>query len=220
MSVRATISIPAMEFPLGKALEVTPDATISVETMVPTQRSVMPYFWVPTEHAEEITAALGEDPVVVSVKELDTVDERTLIRIEWTDEVNGLVEAFVDWNAAVMDATGTGDDWTFDIRFPDYDALSGFYRQAVRNDVPVELTQIHDPATPERTNRYGLTANQHETLLTALDEGYFAVPRETTLVELADQIDISDSAVSQRIRRGLTTLISATLLEDTDAEFD
>jgi predicted DNA binding protein len=220
MSVLATISVPATEFPLGNALEVTPDARISVETMVPTQTSVMPYFWVPTEHADAIIAALRNDSLVASVAELDDADDRTLLRVEWTDEVNGLIEAFHEWDAAVTTATGTGDDWTFEIRFPDYDDLSGFYRQVVENDIPVELTQIHKPVRTDSPTRYGLTTNQHEMLLRALESGYFAVPRETTLVELADDLGISDSAVSQRIRRGLTTLISATLLDEAEPRSD
>jgi len=53
-----------------------------------------------------------------------------------------------------------------------------------------------------------LTDDRREALEAALEEGYFEVPRRIDLVELADQLDISDSALSQRLRRGITTVLA------------
>lgn len=47
-----------------------------------------------------------------------------------------------------------------------------------------------------------LTDRQRELLETAVREGYFAVPRECTLAELADSLDIDKSTASEVLRRG------------------
>jgi cytidyltransferase-like protein len=62
----------------------------------------------------------------------------------------------------------------------------------------------------------GLTNDQEQTLTTAYERGYFAIPRGTTIQELGEALDISDSAVSQRLRRGEESLIAATLLTAAD----
>jgi len=62
-----------------------------------------------------------------------------------------------------------------------------------------------------------------ELLSTALDRGYFRVPRETTLVALAEEHDISDVEASERLRVGIEAVLRDHLDEvdaaaDTDSE--
>ena len=47
-----------------------------------------------------------------------------------------------------------------------------------------------------------LTERQRECLLAALREGYFEVPRECTLAELAETLGVDKSTASETIRRG------------------
>jgi hypothetical protein len=54
----------------------------------------------------------------------------------------------------------------------------------------------------------GLTDRQREALRVALETGYFSVPRETSLEDLAKRLDVSDTAASQRLRRGVENLIA------------
>lgn len=58
-----------------------------------------------------------------------------------------------------------------------------------------------------------VTAKQQEALETALEAGYYNTPRETDLAELADQLSISESAVSQRLNAAETKLVKS-FLED------
>lgn len=53
-----------------------------------------------------------------------------------------------------------------------------------------------------------LTEKQRETLEFALAEGYYERPREVDLGTLAAELDISKSAVSQRLRTAETKLIT------------
>lgn len=46
-----------------------------------------------------------------------------------------------------------------------------------------------------------------ELVLTALEEGYFEVPRRVTLCELAEAFDISDREASKRLVRGISIVL-------------
>lgn len=218
MSVIANFSVPALDFALGEVLEVERGLRIRVESMVPTGEAVMPYLWVPSHATEAVVAAIEDTPVARGVEVVDEVGDETLLRVEWGPDVDGLVGSALAVDAAVMEAIGTGDEWSFQLRFSDYDDLSAFYRRCVEHDVSLRLEQVHNPVEPDGTTRYGLTPEQRETLVAAMEAGYFSVPRETTLVELAEELGVSDSAVSQRLRRGLTGLVSATLLAEKGGE--
>lgn len=59
--------------------------------------------------------------------------------------------------------------------------------------------------------QYDLTPKQRETLVTALEAGYYEAPREVTMSELADQMDVSQQALSKRFRGAYENLITSTL---------
>lgn len=61
--------------------------------------------------------------------------------------------------------------------------------------------------TSNPTRGSTLTEPQRELLRSAVREGYFKVPREVTLVELAEIHGISDTEASQQLRRGLDELV-------------
>lgn len=63
----------------------------------------------------------------------------------------------------------------------------------------------------EPTGHYGLTERQYETLTTAVERGYYAIPRETTAQDLADELDVSYQTLSELLRRGHEALIEDTL---------
>lgn len=63
-----------------------------------------------------------------------------------------------------------------------------------------------------------LTETEQETLTTAATEGYYNTPRETTLSDLADQFDISKTAVSMNLRRGERKVLEAAMEALTDIE--
>jgi len=61
-----------------------------------------------------------------------------------------------------------------------------------------------------------LTRSQRETLLLALEMGYFEEPRAVTLEDVAAEHGISQPAAGGRIRRGIRRLLTATVADDTD----
>ncbi|WP_254521705.1 helix-turn-helix domain-containing protein [Natrinema caseinilyticum] len=57
----------------------------------------------------------------------------------------------------------------------------------------------------------GLTDRQHEALRTAYELGHFDIPRRASLEDVATELDISASSVSERLRRAQTRLIEETV---------
>jgi predicted DNA binding protein len=121
-------------------------------------------------------------------------------------------------DAVLLEAEGLGDAWSFRMRFPNHQDLSTFYRQCTDRGFAPELDEVNNPFSSSEDSGVRITEPQREALMTALDKGYFAVPRNITLEELAAELDISDTAFSQRLRRGLTALLSSTLLRETSTE--
>lgn len=49
-------------------------------------------------------------------------------------------------------------------------------------------------------------------LIRAIQAGYYSIPRQASTQALADEFGISDQAVTERLRHGITALVSNTLL--------
>jgi len=58
------------------------------------------------------------------------------------------------------------------------------------------------------------STNTHQEIVrSAVENGYFKVPRQTTLQALADEHGISDAEASERLRNGLDAILRDTLDE-------
>jgi predicted DNA binding protein len=99
--------------------------------------------------------------------------------------------------------------WVTKARFPDRSSLLTFREELVADGFDVAVEQIHED--DEGMTQFGVTDPQREVLILALDRGYYTVPRDASLSDLADELDISSQAASERLRRGTQTLVDNTL---------
>lgn len=120
------------------------------------------------------------------------------------------------YEATVLEAVGTTERWEFQFRFPDEADISAFNADCERAGITLDLQRLYHPDEPELETS-GLTPAQRETLLAALEGGFFDIPRRITTEELAEEFGISDQAVNERLRRGHTTILTSLLLRDADA---
>lgn len=210
MNVITDISIPADAFPLGRVLDEYPDVEIELERLVPLSEGIIPLFWVDDGNADGIETTLLEDPLTERVKQLTQTDSRVLYEIQWSPDVDGLVQSIIETDTRILEAEGTADVWDFRLQFSTHNDLSAFREACEDHDIPLTLRRLYNPSLPEEGGQ--LSAPQYEALIAAYRGGYFEVPRQTSMNTLAKEFDISDSAVSQRIRRGTAALIAETLL--------
>jgi predicted DNA binding protein len=80
------------------------------------------------------------------------------------------------------------------------------------------MSAMTDDRTPADSGSEGdLTADQVALLRDAVRRGYFAVPRRVALSELATAHGLSDVEASERLRRGVETVLADRLLDGTEA---
>lgn len=215
MNVVAEVTVPVDAFVLGRVLRAHPAVRIRLERVVPTGAGPIPYVWVPDAHIDAVEGTLREMDAVDAIARLDSVDGETLVRIEWAQLPTDFLAALADSGARVYETVGEDETWRFSLRFPDHEAMTTFYRQCLDKGIEITVRTV-DSSNADGASGVGLdiTDAQRETLRVALAAGYFDVPRQVNLTELADQLDISDTATSERLRRGISALLIRTLTVD------
>ena len=214
MSVRAHLSVPAQDFLLGGVLASEPTSCLRFERVVPLGDAAVPYLWVSGPDVEDVVAALGDDSDVEGLAVLEELDGEALVRLEWNPTGCDLLVGLAGSTAVLLGAVGTDDSWSLRLRFPDRDRLGEFYRDCRTRGIDLSLRSVFPTGREgDRGGPLALTDVQRETLQAALELGYFDIPRRVTLVELADELGISDTAASQRLRRGVSTLAGTYVTE-------
>lgn len=215
MSLIAEFDIASPKLALSGALAAAPSMTLDIEQEfgAPSGRPVM-FVWAEDGDFEAFERGMRDDETVTDVRLLVDVGERALYRVAVTEATD--VVTYPMWlKLGVEGLEGTYRDgrWQSRMRFPDREALHEYRAWCADNDVEFELRQLYDGEATRSVpaGGRGLTDCQREALRLAREGGYFAVPRETSLEALAGDLDISEQAVSERIRRGTARLIDAAM---------
>lgn len=212
MSVITHISVPPDEFKLAQTLRAHESLRIEMERVVPVDGGVVPSLWVSGTSEERIGRAFRDDDDVRRAEVVDRVGDAYLVRVAWTDRRHTLFDRLVVVEATCLEGVGRPDAWHLELRFPSRESLSEFYRGCIDRGVALTVDGIYDRARADHGRAAAqLSDRQYETLRTAFETGYFGIPREITLKELSSRMGISDTAASQRLRRGLQTLLAEEL---------
>lgn len=212
MTIHVELVVPAGKFGPGPLLPDGTDVRAKLERRVPGGSSVE-HVWLVGADREPVVEHLAARPGVPDLRVVDELPERTLVKLSWEDD-DRVWQAIEETDAVLLGAVGDAEAWTLRLRFSDRAGLRQFYERATGDGDDVTLKQVNGFDAPDRSDRIGLTPTQLEAVLAAFERGYFEVPRRTTLEVLADELGVSDQAVSERLRRGLETLLEAALAED------
>lgn len=214
MSVIADLQVTADAFELGRILDLEAGEQISLESMIPMGGAAVPFFWVHEEMRSEFEENVRDHPSVDRIELMESHEDRTLYAIRWRVDRDLFFAGIIEERAQVMSARGTGETWQFELRFPSHESLSDF--KAYCDDAHLDLTvlQVYNPTKPEVGPWFGLTRAQRETLVRAVERGYYSIPRGASTQDLARELGISDQAVTERLRRAIETLVQNTLMSD------
>lgn len=213
MATEATVTVPSDQFPLGTVFTQIPGASVELERLIPSKDVVIPYFWIRGTHVENIEEAFSEHPGVKRIQLVDSVENEYLLRVEWSPEYDDVLSVLVEADIPLIKATGTDEQWTFDIRGDTRSDIATFHSRCQEMGIPVTLTELHELTPVETVTEEALTQKQQEALLVAYDCGYFESPREATMEEIGEQLGISQQAVASRLRHGLRHILKHTLSE-------
>ena len=214
MSIVAHFSVPADAVALGRTLSAVPEMKLEVERLATHSREwVMPFVWTVGDDFEAFESALAEDPTVREWSVVETFEETRLYEIRWVETVGDLVDEVVDMHGTVLEASATAGDWSLKIRFTDQSQVEKFQSYFEEEGVSFTVRRLTHPSAPQQAT-FGLTDEQRETLVTAQREGYYRIPREISVAELAETFGLSANSISQRLRRGCDALVRSTLIVD------
>ena len=220
MAVVVEFTIESEAFPFGRATSGDPDVRVQLERVIPLQERRIPFLWVTGDEFDDFEHHLRTSEIVKNVEVLTRVGDSVLYSTEWYPDKETFLNGISDANGTIMEAHGDGT-WSFAVRFPDHANLTQFHQFFQERDFPVYIDRIHSLAEePGIEYGFGLTHEQQDTLIMAVENGYFDIPRETNLEDIADELDISAQAASERIRRGTETVLRKVLIGLVAADFE
>lgn len=213
MATIATFSVPPETFPLGALFDEIPGASIELDRIVPTRKAIVPYVWVSDGSEAAIETAVHEQGIDATLQKVDAVENVVLYRVDWDVTEAGVLHCIVENEVSLLSGIGTAEEWEFEIRADNQDAITAFQQCCLRKEIPLTLLRLHTLAKMRSQDRYDLTPAQQEALILAFTEGYYEEPSETNLEELAAQLDISRPSLSSRLKRGYRNLIATTVMQ-------
>jgi predicted DNA binding protein len=203
MSVIVELRIPPDDFELGRSLSLDEASAVELETLVPSGDATVPLFWVYEPLGEGFLEAVERYPTVNNVTEIDVFEDRTLFKLDWDASQDHLFRCIMEYDGQIMGATGSTEGWDFELRFPNHDALSQYQTCCENSHIALELIRVYNPTDPGAGPWYGLSEPQRDALMLAIQMGYYDIPRGCSTEALADELDISDQAVTERLRRAI-----------------
>lgn len=212
MTVIVEVRVPALEFELGRVLRMEDSSSIELEQLVPSGGASVPLFWIHDEQRAAFLETVERHPTVDDLGVIDDFDEHALVTMEWDIHRDHLFEAIAANDGQILRAVGGPETWKFELRFPSRESLADFSTDCEDAQIPFEVIRVYNPVEPRTSRWYGLTEPQLEAITLAVERGYYDIPRRCTTKELAEELGISDQAVTERLRRAIVTLVSNAIL--------
>ncbi|WP_410766352.1 helix-turn-helix domain-containing protein [Haloferax sp. DFSO60] len=195
------------------------DVEITLVQSVPVAPIPIPYFYVRGPDVSEVDDLLDSHDQISNFELLSERPKERLYQCSWTPTQDGLVSTVRDCDGIVRKMRGTTEGWTTSIFFATHELATGFYERCRDRDHDIEILRVQrgDLDGNSSPNR-GLSTKQLEAVRLAYEQGYFETPTETTLTKLAANFDISEQALSQRLRRATRRMVQSLVDDVVDEE--
>jgi predicted DNA binding protein len=218
MSITAKVHIKHDQLALVPTLQNFDSVKIRVITQGNTNpgATVFP-FLIEYDDRMELERMLDNDSTVSGYELVDWTDGRGIYYIEHTPETKLISTVVTEVNGFLVHTETKGNGWLVRLLLPDREALNTIWEYTNENDITLNINEIYGNEAGTETS-YGLTDEQKAALNITYEKGYFREPRDISLREVADEMDLSSTAMSGRLRRGMRNLIAATIAEGDSEE--
>jgi hypothetical protein len=166
-----------------------------------------------------VKGVLMEDHTVSTVEPMPEFGDRNLWGVEFSAGAQLMAPRVTRQGGFVIDARSAEPNspprgWQERWLMPDRQSVHEIWQDARADGFQFEVLDVNrgDAIDSPYGARNVLTEHQRRALLRAYDMGYFAEPRNASLEDVADELGYSPSAVSGRLKRGLKSLVEATLV--------
>ena len=211
----ARFTLPAEDFAFAPVFDRAPNACIELE---PTAGCLDDHTLVNITTNDcgrnVIESGLQTDSTVTDV---DCIAERTdgwTYRLQWDGHARRLMQQLVAEDTMLLTARGKNDQWNLSLLTPDRNTLSEVHETITDLGYSINFLTItsFDGGDADSTE---LTDKQQKALTEAYETGYYDIPQDTTADELAERLDISHQALSERLHRAYKQIVGAEFNMDT-----
>ncbi|SFR75472.1 Predicted DNA binding protein, contains HTH domain [Halogeometricum rufum] len=174
-----------------------PDASLRLLTGVPVDDRTLELGETRADDPRAVAEAIRAHPDVHSLELLHCDEERSLSKYETSDQA--LFE-FLGGSSLIPEFPLVVEDGT--MSFAITASRADFEAFGDRLDASGLRYELQSVVHRDDPSGGPLTDRQRECLTVAWRMGYFAVPRDCSLAEVADALDVDTSTVSETVRRG------------------
>ena len=214
MSITAKVHIRHEHLALVPTLQNLDGVSIRVITQGTTDPGSTYFpFLIEYDDHEELEAMLETDVTVEQFELIDRTGDTAIYYIEHTPETILISSVVTEEKGFLVHTETKNGGWLVTLLLPDRAALNAIWEYAIENEMELDIIEIYSNEDAGGESSYGLTDEQRSALQLAFAEGYFNEPRDVSLSEVADEMDLSSTAMSGRLRRGMRNLIAATIAD-------
>lgn len=219
MSLVAEFEIHCEALPLTDVAAAVPEADLLLELQFNHGRRPLFICTVTHDDPDSVEAAFESTPFVAEYVLLGRAGDTHRYQIdaafslretlgEALSDLDGL-RALATADAIIERIEVTPGGWIQAGWFAHREAFDDF-RTFWQDNAGFTLRRLTRDGEPEAPGE-GLTDRQQEALRTVYEMGHFEIPRRASLDEVAAELDISASALSERLRRAQTHLVETTV---------
>lgn len=210
----AQLTLPAEEFAFAPVFECDPDASVKLEpTATDLDDHALVNVMTTDCDRDRLASALRTDSGVTDINCIAARTDGWTYRLRWDGHARQFMQQLATENATLLTAQAQENRWSLHVLTPDRDTLSQIYDTIMDLGYTVECRRItsYDGGDSDRSS---LTDKQQKTLATAYEAGYYHIPQDITADELADRLNISHQALSERLHRAYEQLVGDELMID------
>lgn len=212
MTVIANVYFSHPDMALANVIQTVPSVDFRVMQEVSTDPEHDRYFFVvETDDVAAFEAALADDHTVAAFERMSEYDAQLVYGIEFTSEAVLLASRVTEQGGFSLEAYRHEEGWIERWQLPDREALREVWEFAKDEAFTFDIRELYRITDSDVPGSGGLTDEQRRTLAVAYERGYFDEPRGITLEGLADELDISPTAASGRLRRGMKKLVESSV---------
>jgi hypothetical protein len=214
MSIIAKVHFSHPDMALATVIDSFPDVAIRVLQEVSTDPvSNTSFFIIETDRTDALERALDADHTVERAERVSRYQDWPVYSVEFSSEAMLLGSAVTEHGGFALDAQQHDGGWVERWQLPDRESFQSVWQYALDRSFQFDIIKINQIPDSSGSNMFGMTDKQRETIAYAYNNGYFGDPSEITLEEIADDLGISTTAVSGRIRRGIEKMVESTIPE-------
>lgn len=208
------LTIPPDQFALQETFGTIPDAEFeAVPVAAHGPCGGMPFISASSSNPERLDDAIRADETTERVTIFSKDEGQSLYQISWQAQAQVVLDVFLQARGLVLSAHGVSDKWHMRLLFPTQAAVTNICEKWRKRGIEPSVQRVNSISGRLGHGGVELSKCQMESLVMAFELDYYDVPRGVSLDGLADELQVSHQALSERLRRGHRNLVRTTLCD-------